>query len=94
MSPRNPFRRIDVDQAAAVIRRGDALILDVRDAGSFEAAHVDGAQHVSSANLSAVIGSKPKAKPVLIYCYHGNASREFAQIRLWIRRGLQHGRRI
>jgi rhodanese-related sulfurtransferase len=80
MSPRNLFQRIAVDEAAAVIRRGDALILDVRDAGSFQKAHVDGAQHVSSANLSAIIGGAPKAKPVLIYCYHGNASREFAQI--------------
>jgi rhodanese-related sulfurtransferase len=80
MSPRNPFRRIDVDEATAVIRRGEALILDVRDAGSFQRAHVDRAQHASSANLSAIISGTRKDRPVLIYCYHGNASREFAQI--------------
>lgn len=80
MTSRTPFRRIDVDEAKAVIRRGDALILDVRDAGSFQKAHVDGAQHASSANLSAIISGTRKARPVLIYCYHGNASREFAQI--------------
>jgi thiosulfate/3-mercaptopyruvate sulfurtransferase len=80
MSPRTPFRRIDVDEGAAVIRRGDALILDVRDAGSFQKAHVDGAQHASSANLSAIISGTRKDRPVLIYCYHGNASREFAKI--------------
>jgi rhodanese-related sulfurtransferase len=80
MSSRTPFRRIDVDEAATVIRRGDTLILDVRDAGSFQKAHIDGAQHASSANLSAIISGTRKARPVLIYCYHGNASREFAQI--------------
>jgi rhodanese-related sulfurtransferase len=80
MSPRNPFRRIDVGEATAVIHRGDALILDVRDAGSFQRAHVDGAQHASSANLSAIISGTRKDRPVLIYCYHGNASREFARI--------------
>ncbi len=80
MSSRTPFRRIDVDEAKAVIRRGDALILDVRDAGSFRKAHIDGAQRASSANLSAIVSGTRKARPVLIYCYHGNASREFAQI--------------
>jgi rhodanese-related sulfurtransferase len=80
MNSRTPFRRIDVDEAVAVIRRGDTLILDVRDAGSFHKAHIDSAQHASSANLSAIIGGTRKARPVLIYCYHGNASREFAQI--------------
>jgi thiosulfate/3-mercaptopyruvate sulfurtransferase len=80
MSPRNPFRRIDVTEAAAVIRRGDALILDVRDAGSFQRGRIGGAQHASSANLTAIISGARRARPVLIYCYHGNASREFAQI--------------
>jgi rhodanese-related sulfurtransferase len=80
MNLRTPFRRIDVDEATTVIRRGEALILDVRDPGSFEKAHIDGAQHASSANLSAIISGTRKARPVLFYCYHGNASCEFAQI--------------
>jgi thiosulfate/3-mercaptopyruvate sulfurtransferase len=80
MTSRTPFRRIDVDEARAVIRRGDPLILDVRDAGSFQKSHIDGAERASSANLSAIVSGTRKARPVLIYCYHGNASREFAQI--------------
>src|SRR6266568_8889111 len=35
---------------------------------------------VSHANISAVLGTTAKAQPILIYCYHGNASREYAQI--------------
>jgi thiosulfate/3-mercaptopyruvate sulfurtransferase len=54
-------------------------MLDVRDADSFRKAHIDGAQHLSTKELSAVIGGTPKNRPILIYCYHGNASREFAQ---------------
>jgi rhodanese-related sulfurtransferase len=80
MNARTPFRRIDVEEATAVIRRGEALVLDVRDGGSFQRAHIDGAQHASSSNLSAIVSGTAKVRPVLIYCYHGNASREFAQI--------------
>jgi thiosulfate/3-mercaptopyruvate sulfurtransferase len=80
MRPRTPFRSIDVREAERLIARNDVLVLDVRDAASFDRARVDGAQNVSGANLSAVIGATAKTKPVLIYCYHGHASREYAQI--------------
>ena len=36
-------------------------------------------RHVSSHNLSALIGATARTRPILIYCYHGNASREYAQ---------------
>ncbi len=80
MSARIPFRRIGVGEAEELIRRGGVLVLDVRDAESFGRAHIEGAQRVSSANLSVVINETPKSRSVLIYCYHGNASREYAQI--------------
>ncbi len=80
MRQRTPFRRIDVAEAEGLLERSDPLVLDARDAGSFEKSHVDGAQRISSANLSAVVDETAKARPILIYCYHGNASREYAQI--------------
>ncbi len=80
MRTRTPFQRIDVPRAASLFTRDDLVVLDVRDAGSFDRSHIDGAQHLSSTNLSAVLGATAKTRPVLIYCYHGNASREYAQI--------------
>jgi len=80
MRQRHPWRSIGADEAERVIRREEVLLLDVRDADSFRKARIDGAQHVSMRDLSAVIGGTPKERPILIYCYHGNASREFAQI--------------
>jgi rhodanese-related sulfurtransferase len=79
MRQRTPFRRIDVAQAEPLLERSDLLVLDARDAGSFEKAHVDSAQRISSANLSALVSGTAKTRPILIYCYHGNASREYAQ---------------
>jgi rhodanese-related sulfurtransferase len=79
MRQRTPFQRIDVAQAEGLLERRDLLVLDARDASSFEKSHVNGAQQISSANLSALVGGTAKSRPILIYCYHGNASREYAQ---------------
>ncbi len=62
-----------------LLRRDGVLRLDVRDAASFEQDHVEGAQRLSQANLSAFIATTAKSKAILIYCYHGHASREYAQ---------------
>jgi rhodanese-related sulfurtransferase len=79
MRPRTPFQRIDVERAEALLSHGDPLVLDARNANSFAESRISGAQPVSSANLGAIIGAIAKTRPVLIYCYHGNASREYAQ---------------
>jgi rhodanese-related sulfurtransferase len=79
MRQRTPYRCIGVDAAADLVRRDDVLKLDARDAASFENGHVESAQHLSQANLSALITGTAKSKPILIYCYRGHASREYAQ---------------
>jgi len=79
MKQRTPFQRIDVGRAEILLSRSDPLVLDARDAGSFATSRINGAQPVSSANLGALIGATAKTRPILIYCYHGNASREYAQ---------------
>jgi len=80
MRARTPFRCVDIRSAEALLARSDLLLLDARDAGAFETSRIDGAQHLSSANLSAVLSDTVRVRPILIYCYHGNTSREYAQI--------------
>ncbi|MFG1187523.1 ankyrin repeat domain-containing protein [Xanthobacter aminoxidans] len=79
MKHRTPFRRIGVAEAVAIVGTGKALLLDVRDANSYAAGHVAGARNMAFGNLGDIIGTTPKAQPVVIYCYHGNASQEYAQ---------------
>jgi rhodanese-related sulfurtransferase len=79
MRQRIPFQRIGAQEFDG-LRRNDALVLDVRDAGAFDKAHIDGAVHVSHANISDVLDATARTRPLLIYCYHGNASREYAQL--------------
>lgn len=79
MAERVPFRCIGVKEADALLKDSRTLTLDVRDAGAYGAAHVAGARNITFSGLSEIIGGTGKATPVLIYCYHGHASREFAQ---------------
>jgi thiosulfate/3-mercaptopyruvate sulfurtransferase len=80
MTSRASFHRIGVGEAEAVLARDDVVILDVRAVDAFAKGHMPGARHASMADLSEVLGSTPKSAPVLIYCYHGNASQEYARI--------------
>jgi thiosulfate/3-mercaptopyruvate sulfurtransferase len=75
-----PFQRIGVEEARTLLASSSALVLDVRNPDAFVRARIADARNVSLANLSAVIEGAQKTAPVLIYCYHGHASQEYAQI--------------
>jgi thiosulfate/3-mercaptopyruvate sulfurtransferase len=74
------YNRIGHPQADELLQRSGAQVLDVRDAESYLKGHIEGAQNVSPRNLGDFIGTVPKDAPVLIYCYHGNSSQEYAKI--------------
>jgi len=75
------FRCLPASDAAALIRNEpSAAVFDVRDLASYQRAHVDGAAHLSENRLLAWMRRLPKEAPVVIYCYHGNASKTFAQM--------------
>lgn len=80
MGERGTFKRIGIPEAEEILKRPGVVILDVRDAQSYQRGHIDGAQNVSSRNLGDVISSSKKTSPVLIYCYKGNASQEYSKI--------------
>lgn len=71
------FKRIDVDTARALLAEapGNGLqIVDVRDEGSYAAAHIAGALHLDNTTLAEFLESADADKPLLVYCYHGNMS--------------------
>jgi len=79
MMPRKPFQRIDMQAASELLSRDDLLIVDVRDEKAFKKSHIPEAKHVTIANLAAILDAAPKDIPILIYCYRGYASQEYAQ---------------
>jgi SagB-type dehydrogenase family enzyme len=79
VSEESAFQRINVDFARDLIEKAEPLILDTRDMGSYEQGHIEGAEFVNDSNIGDFLMTTPKNKPVLIYCYHGNASQVRAQ---------------
>jgi len=79
------FQRISAHQAADLIRRARAgvrplALFDSRDEASYAKAHVKGADRLTEQGFGDVVATLPKNIPVMIYCYHGNASQVFASM--------------
>jgi thiosulfate sulfurtransferase len=68
------FKEISVGEARKKLELGQVVFVDVRDPGSFQAAHVPGALLLSDANVQEFVEKTDKAKPVVVYCYHGHTS--------------------
>lgn len=69
------YREIDVAGAARMHAEGAAVFLDIRDARSYSQGHIPGALHVSDHTVEAFVAQADKTKPLVVYCYHGNASK-------------------
>ncbi len=74
-----PFRagsEVSAFEAVQLINRKDALVIDVRDIGEFEAGHIAGAKHVPEAQLAERIKEleKFKDRPVILACRSGSRS--------------------
>lgn len=75
------FRRISATDALALIAgQAHARVFDVRDPASFQKGHLPEAAHLDQSRFLLWTRKLDKAAPVVIYCYHGNASQVYAQM--------------
>lgn len=79
------FQRISPAQAADRIRQARAgirplALFDSRDTASYERSHVKGADRLTEHCFGEIVATLPKNIPVMIYCYHGNASQVYASM--------------
>jgi rhodanese-related sulfurtransferase len=75
------FQRLHPAQAHAWLAgRPHALLLDAREARHHDASHLAGSTRLDGRNHEALLMRQPKDRPVLIYCYHGNASQTWADM--------------
>ena len=70
----NEIRQIQIHEAKEKFDQKDCLFVDIRDPGSYQAAHIPGAVHLHDGNVQEFIDSADKDHPVIVYCYHGNSS--------------------
>ena len=64
---------IHMQEAAA-----DLQIVDIRDAASFEAGHIDSSFNLSNENISHFIAKADMDLPLVVVCYHGISSQSAA----------------
>ena len=75
------FQRLSPAQAHAWLSaRPHALLLDAREAQHHAASHLAGSTRLDGRNHEKLLMREPKSRPVLIYCYHGNASQTWARM--------------
>jgi rhodanese-related sulfurtransferase len=55
------------------------FILDTRDPGSYAQGRIEGAEPVSDTVFQQLMKRRQRERPVLVYCYHGNSSRDICQ---------------
>jgi thiosulfate sulfurtransferase len=55
------------------------VIVDIRDANSFNQGHIHGAIHLSNESLAEFIRSTDPDATTVVCCYHGHSSQQAAQ---------------
>lgn len=74
------FIEVTVSDAARMIAGREMVILDRRDLTSYQQGHIEGAMMAHDGLVESLIKKRDTAKPLLIYCYRGNSSRELAAL--------------
>jgi rhodanese-related sulfurtransferase len=81
MKGQRTFRRLTLAELGAWQgQRPNALVLDARDADSHAKNGWPGSVFLGRHNQDELLLRTTRRQPVLIYCYHGNASQDLAQM--------------
>jgi len=65
---RGNFEAVDKQRLLERVRAGEVMLLDVRPAQEYRAAHIEGAVSVPLSELEQHLASVPKARDVVAYC--------------------------
>ncbi|MFM8547427.1 MAG: rhodanese-like domain-containing protein [Betaproteobacteria bacterium] len=69
---------VDTLGATRLINDTQAVVIDVRAAGEFEAGHLPGARNIALADLEQKMGELPQGRPVIVCCNSGMTSAKAA----------------
>jgi thiosulfate sulfurtransferase len=72
------FEQIEVGRARGLIEAGQAVVVDIRDEGSYQQAHIEGAVLLNDQNIEEFLAAADREKPLICYCYHGISSQSAA----------------
>jgi len=73
------FKHMQVSQLHEVLADKSHVVVDIRDANSFQASHIPGAIHLANESLAEFLREVDMDAPVVVCCYHGISSQQAAQ---------------
>lgn len=74
------FQHVNVNQLIQLAETNpDIQIADIRDAVSFESAHIKGSVNLNNDNIANFIAAADMDLPLIVVCYHGISSQGAAQ---------------
>ena len=82
------YKCISLTEAKAVVKSKRAAFVDIRDELSFSKSHIKNAIHLTQNNLDSFLKNKKKDEHLIVYCYHGNSSRDAAEF--FMRQGFKN----
>lgn len=74
------YENMQVNQVHAFLDLPGSVALDIRDRKSFEDDHLRGAEHADEICMGQLLRKRKRNPPVLVYCEHGESSRDFADL--------------
>jgi rhodanese-related sulfurtransferase len=74
------YKNISIFQAQEVLTDDSCIVLDIRDDRSYAQGHLAGARRFDEQTLRWMRKAAQRHAPVLVYCYHGNSSKDVAQL--------------
>jgi rhodanese-related sulfurtransferase len=81
MTEPTAFQRLSAqDTPAWLDAHPTALLLDARDIQHHAHGHLAGSLRLDGRNHEVLLQHEARSRPVFIYCYHGHASRSYAQM--------------
>ena len=73
------YKCISIQKAHTLIQTKNVTLIDIRDSNSYMKKNIKGSINISNDNIHDVIATADKNKPLIIYCYHGNSSKNAAE---------------
>ncbi|MBW8186137.1 thiosulfate sulfurtransferase GlpE [Shewanella nanhaiensis] len=74
------FQHLSVSQLIRLSEANPEIqIVDIRDAASFESAHIKNSVNLNNDNLANYIAEADMDQPLIVVCYHGISSQGAAQ---------------
>tara|TARA_B110000444_G_C18754863_1_gene554589 strand:- start:378 stop:695 length:318 start_codon:yes stop_codon:yes gene_type:complete len=73
------FKLIEIEELKDISLNNDITYIDVRDEQSFNDSHIPDAKNINQTNIKQFLSATEIDRHLVIYCYHGNSSRNAAQ---------------